>query len=349
MASPSHYSLILIAGALGVCGLCWRASITLSSPSVLAKASISVDLSLPSSTLLSNRLFSNATNQQSITSTGSAKKRNHGPVSRFMMELYNRRPNADIVRAFKPLRVSSAKAAGSGRLVEFEVPPARPEEALESAELLGPLGTIQRVVSIDQQFQSIVRDSRRDDNWRAFDVTQAVKGRTRKIVKLLVRGRVGKDESFLPILVMSYAKPRVRKTRATHEEDHEEGAPWIEEGGRRQRRRNLCRRRPLYVDFASIAYDEWVVAPPGYEAYQCVGKCFYPFGDHLSPTKHAIVQTLVHGAIQNADGVNTKPVGRACCVPTRLAPTSLLYIDASGTLTYQYGYEDMVVAECGCR
>lgn len=85
----------------------------------------------------------------------------------------------------------------------------------------------------------------------------------------------------------------------------------------------------MYVDFALIAYDDWVVAPPGYEAYQCSGKCFYPFGDHLSPTKHAIVQTLVHGALQGqVDQGGGRPVGRACCVPTRLAPTSLLYLDA---------------------
>ncbi|KAM0735977.1 Bone morphogenetic protein 10 [Formica fusca] len=106
----------------------------------------------------------------------------------------------------------------------------------------------------------------------------------------------------------------------------------------------------MYVDFALIAYDDWVVAPPGYEAYQCSGKCYFPFGDHLSPTKHAIVQTLIHGALQASEDLGgNKFVGRACCVPTRLAPTSLLYMDASGTLTYEYGYEDMVVSECGCR
>lgn len=29
--------------------------------------------------------------------------------------------------------------------------------------------------------------------------------------------------------------------------------------------KNLCRRKPLYVDFAEIQYDSWVLAPTGYE------------------------------------------------------------------------------------
>lgn len=42
-------------------------------------------------------------------------------------------------------------------------------------------------------------------------------------------------------------------------------------------------------------------------------------------------------------------VGKVCCVPTRLAPISLLYYDERGILTYKYRYDEMVVAECGCR
>ncbi|XP_043281128.1 protein decapentaplegic-like [Venturia canescens] len=359
MVPPPQYWYVLLIGSVGICCLCWRTSITLTSPNVVAKASIEVDLSLPSPSIISHRLFNGTSKRQAARGNHHSKKRHHGPVSRFMIHLYNRRPNADIVRALKPLHVSTASIASrdaGGMILEFQIPPVRSQEDLQSAELFGALGTIVRVRAMDQRIFTDVRRSRRDDNWRAFDVTSVVNERAGDLVKLLVNGRMDlmRSRETSPILVLSYAKPKVRHSRAVQEDDHEDGAaaaaaPWIEEGGRRVRRRNLCRRRPLYVDFASIAYDEWVVAPPGYEAYQCVGKCFYPFGDHLSPTKHAIVQTLVHGALQGTDAVNGKQVGRACCVPTRLAPTSLLYIDASGTLTYQYGYEDMVVAECGCR
>ena len=358
MSAPSQYWLILAAGTLGVCCLCWKTSITLTSPSVLAKASIQVDLSLPSPSIITQSLLNTSTKRQTNHSGHHLKKRHEGPVSRFMIQLYNRRPNADIVRALKPRRITvpsiKSQNMDAGRILEFEIPSMTSNEELMSVELLGIVGTILRVRSLDQPVSTDIRISRRDDIWRAFDVTPIVNDRKGNILRLLVKGRwekIGGLKNLEPILVLSYAKPTVRRSRAVHDEDRQDQdlTPWIEEGGRRLRRRNLCRRRPLYVDFSLIAYDEWVVAPPGYEAYQCVGKCFYPFADHLSPTKHAIIQTLVHGALQGADGVNNKPVGRACCVPTRLAPTSLLYIDASGTLTYQYGYEDMVVAECGCR
>lgn len=84
-----------------------------------------------------------------------------------------------------------------------------------------------------------------------------------------------------------------------------------------------------------------------FQAYQCSGKCDFPLSDHLTPTKHAIIQTLVH---TNYAGVRrrhkTEP---ACCVPTKLEPISILYIDDKGVVTYKYDYDEMVVTECGCR
>ncbi|KAK7082130.1 Bone morphogenetic protein 10, partial [Halocaridina rubra] len=111
--------------------------------------------------------------------------------------------------------------------------------------------------------------------------------------------------------------------------------------GRKRRAKNSCKRKPLKVDFKDIGWDKWIIAPPSYEAYQCSGKCFYPLASHLSPTKHAVVQNLVHS-------LHPDRASRACCVPTKLGPISLLYVE-NGTPTYEYGYNDMVVLECGCR
>lgn len=259
-----------------------------------------------------------------------------------MLELYHRKSDVDIIKALQPIHVSGPTNDGA-RIFEFSVPSIDPEETLEAAELLGVAGSILRVRLDDTNTSGCCR-SRRDDSWRAFNVTSALVLRNSNVLRLRVYGRVGyRPCADGPILLLSYSKVKKKRPRRSIQEEESEEAD-----GPRRRRKNSCRRRSLYVDFAQIAYDEWVVAPPGYEAYQCSGKCFYPFGDHLSPTKHAIVQTLVHGALQGVEG-GSKPVGRACCVPTRLAPTSLLYVDASGTLTYQYGYEDMVVVECGCR
>ncbi|XP_070707065.1 bone morphogenetic protein 10-like [Pempheris klunzingeri] len=110
-------------------------------------------------------------------------------------------------------------------------------------------------------------------------------------------------------------------------------------------RRNVksepCKRTRLFVDFKDIGWDTWVIQPLGYEAYECKGVCNPPMTAEVSPTKHAIVQTLL--SLKNPERAS-----RACCVPTKLEPISLLYHD-NGVITFNHKYEGMVVAECGCR
>ncbi|MEQ2208408.1 hypothetical protein XENOCAPTIV_029108 [Xenoophorus captivus] len=111
---------------------------------------------------------------------------------------------------------------------------------------------------------------------------------------------------------------------------------------RRNAKGNHCKKQSMYVEFKDIGWDSWILAPTGYEAFECAGICSYPLTKHVTPTKHAIVQTLVN--------INSpQKASRACCVPTKLEPISLLYLDDTGVVTYKYKYEGMVVAECGCR
>ncbi|XP_010843620.1 PREDICTED: bone morphogenetic protein 10 [Bison bison bison] len=110
---------------------------------------------------------------------------------------------------------------------------------------------------------------------------------------------------------------------------------------RRNAKGNYCKRTPLYIDFKEIGWDSWIIAPPGYEAYECRGVCNYPLAEHLTPTKHAIIQALVHLK-------NSQKASKACCVPTKLEPISILYLD-KGVVTYKFKYEGMAVSECGCR
>lgn len=111
---------------------------------------------------------------------------------------------------------------------------------------------------------------------------------------------------------------------------------------RRNAKGNHCKKQSLYVEFKDIGWDSWILAPTGYDAFECTGVCSFPLTKHVTPTKHAIVQTLVN--------INSpQKAARACCVPTKLDPISLLYLDDTGVVTYKYKYEGMVVAECGCR
>ncbi|CAN9492913.1 unnamed protein product [Ophioblennius macclurei] len=111
---------------------------------------------------------------------------------------------------------------------------------------------------------------------------------------------------------------------------------------RRNAKGNHCKKQSLYVEFKDIGWDSWILAPTGYDAFECSGICSFPLTKHVTPTKHAIVQTLVN--------INSpQKAARACCVPTQLDPISLLYLDDTGVVTYKYKFEGMVVAECGCR
>ncbi|XP_029019919.1 bone morphogenetic protein 10 [Betta splendens] len=111
---------------------------------------------------------------------------------------------------------------------------------------------------------------------------------------------------------------------------------------RRNAKSNHCKKQSLYVEFKDIGWDSWILAPTGYDAFECTGICSFPLTKHVTPTKHAIVQTLV--------SINSpQKASRACCVPTKLEPISLLYLDDTGVVTYKYKFEGMVVGECGCR
>ncbi|CAL1272140.1 unnamed protein product [Larinioides sclopetarius] len=168
--------------------------------------------------------------------------------------------------------------------------------------------------------------------------------------KILTRMRRSLEENA-PESSFSQESDGGRWKRSPNEDEDEEAEEQsnyiVEELGRirkgkLKRKKNPCRRKPLHVNFADINYDQWIIAPPSYEAFECTGKCSFPMSAHLAPTKHAIIQTLMHS-------LEPKQVSRACCVPIKLDPISILYVDDDGTVTYKYDYEDMVVAECGCR
>lgn len=105
--------------------------------------------------------------------------------------------------------------------------------------------------------------------------------------------------------------------------------------------RSVCRRERLYVDFRRVGWDDWIVAPSGYDAYFCKGDCPFPLPDRLNATNHAVVQTLVNSRYPDR-------VPKACCVPTELSPISMLYMDDDDKFVLK-NHQNMVVEGCGCR
>lgn len=110
---------------------------------------------------------------------------------------------------------------------------------------------------------------------------------------------------------------------------------------KRKAEREYCRRTSLKVNFKDIGWDSWIVAPPEYDAYECRGQCYHPLTDDMTPSKHALIQTLMNMR-------DSKKANMACCVPIKLDPITVMYQE-DGRLTIRYLYEEMKVAECGCR
>uniref|UniRef100_A0A7N8WTS0 Growth differentiation factor 2 n=1 Tax=Mastacembelus armatus TaxID=205130 RepID=A0A7N8WTS0_9TELE len=110
---------------------------------------------------------------------------------------------------------------------------------------------------------------------------------------------------------------------------------------KRKAEREYCRRTSLKVIFKDIGWDSWIVAPPEYDAFECRGLCYHPLTDESTPSKHALIQTLINIR-------DPKKANMACCVPIKLDPITVMYQE-NGRLTIRYLYEEMKVAECGCR
>ncbi|XP_054758940.2 univin-like [Lytechinus pictus] len=104
---------------------------------------------------------------------------------------------------------------------------------------------------------------------------------------------------------------------------------------------NLCQRHRLFVSFRDVGWEDWIIAPMGYQAYYCDGECPFPLGERLNGTNHAIIQTLVNS-------IDNRAVPKVCCAPTKLSGISMLYFDNNENVVLRQ-YEDMVVEACGCR
>ncbi|CAI4225027.1 unnamed protein product [Auanema sp. JU1783] len=113
--------------------------------------------------------------------------------------------------------------------------------------------------------------------------------------------------------------------------------------GRKQHRvameSGLCQKRELYVDFEELNWQDWILAPKGYEAGQCVGNCPSPMPSHLNATNHAIIQALIHSL--------NPQVPPPSCVPTETKPLSILYMDVENRIVIKT-YQGMRVEACGC-
>ena len=102
-----------------------------------------------------------------------------------------------------------------------------------------------------------------------------------------------------------------------------------------------CRKHKMYVDFAELSWDSYIIQPVGIQAFYCAGDCSAPLQASVNPTIHAILQSNVHSV---KPGIVPAP----CCVPIKLTGQSFLFITKNGDIVKK-DYEKVVVKKCGCR
>lgn len=146
-----------------------------------------------------------------------------------------------------------------------------------------------------------------------------------------------------------------------------------------------CCRDSLYISFAEIGWNDWILQPPGYHAYFCRGSCasaasitlsdaYYNTAIRVSSMLQHILSVFGYAsdmngcylvnciivirvflsviAIQSVQKVMYTDKGKSldlvpCCTPTKFSSLQLLYTDSNNSVTQQT-LPGMVVESCGC-
>ncbi|KAL0267821.1 UNVERIFIED_CONTAM: hypothetical protein PYX00_009974 [Menopon gallinae] len=101
-----------------------------------------------------------------------------------------------------------------------------------------------------------------------------------------------------------------------------------------------CCREKLYISFADIGWDDWIIQPRGYEAYFCRGSCSNAASLTLSGTPYS---SMIRKLIQDGKKLELSP----CCTATHLSSIQLIFMYDNNTIT-QKTLPNMTIESCGC-
>lgn len=190
--------------------------------------------------------------------------------------------------------------------------------------------------------------------WRRLDVTAAVQrwfARPGERLRLLVdcSSCSGELEAalFTARKLKGAHKPGPRRSEASHRPFlvvHTAPRP-----SRRLSRRALqcdkdtkmCCKQNLFISFRELGWDDWIIAPTGYNANYCKGSCASVFRT-LDTFPHFHSQVMEEARRYRSAGSLEQ-----CCAPTKLSPMSLIYQDEFSNIIKR-DVPRMVVEECGC-
>ena len=189
--------------------------------------------------------------------------------------------------------------------------------------------------------------------WRRLDITETVQKwflRPGERLQLLVdcSSCAGEFEAslFTTKKHKGAHKPRFRRTEASHRPfivTHTSPTP-----SKRVRRALQCDKdtpqcckSKLFVSFQDLGWQDWIIAPAGYQANYCKGSCssIYRTVGSFNFFYSTVLEEMKR---KNLPGPKT-----GCCAPTRLSPMSLIYLDEKSNIIMR-DVPRMIVEECGC-
>uniref|UniRef100_A0A0N5AY34 TGF_BETA_2 domain-containing protein n=1 Tax=Syphacia muris TaxID=451379 RepID=A0A0N5AY34_9BILA len=297
------------------------------------------------------------------------------PVPKYIWNLYSRVQNEDIdsIRHYYPQTVMEAN--DKMLLLRYNLTVSAQnstDEVIISAVLKLKLSRsvkLKRVKvhEIDQQNPDILRlidsrqlepETKKDHLWIDMDVSEALTRRRPNMDRVDFAVEITNadltpaspfsassvsglsstktKEAALVVYIQSSDASRVRRKRRTNEKRRKQ-----QKSKNARITTTLCHRRELLIDFRQLGWNDWIIAPENYKAYQCQGECPYPLPNSMNTTNHAIVQGIL-------SSINPEKVPPPCCVPIEMGSLPLLYTDVDGTIVVKK-YPDMQVKTCGCR
>ncbi|XP_041359739.1 growth/differentiation factor 8-like [Gigantopelta aegis] len=184
-----------------------------------------------------------------------------------------------------------------------------------------------RTLLLKQQLNSL------DEKWTHFDIPKSIIPVAHKTLILEIKwteifGLLSSDiiAGLQPVLILTSAGKPQRRRRELPKQDCSD-----------EDKESRCCRYHMYISFKELFWDDWVIAPPGYDAYYCAGSC--PHRYKMAHT-FAGIQSLLHM-------IKPSRLPGPTCSPTTLSPLTLLHLDERGYLRYT-SFPDMIVDGCHC-
>lgn len=104
---------------------------------------------------------------------------------------------------------------------------------------------------------------------------------------------------------------------------------------------NECELQNFWLKFSQLKWDQWIIAPHGYNPHYCKGECPRVVGHRYGSPIHTMVQNIIYEKLDSS-------VPRPSCVPAEYSPLSVLKLESDRSIAYKE-YENMIATKCTCR